>query len=101
MRLRPPPQPDPSLGADPFGALYTDPRVDPSISDDDIEKARPKFEATEDGYYGTHEADVLRMAGYVFSASAAIEQERLSIAASRARIASLRSESTRSCKVMS
>ncbi|WP_433722345.1 neuraminidase-like domain-containing protein [Nocardia sp. CA-129566] len=81
----PPPQPDPTLGFDPFGALYTKPKVDPYISDDNIEKARGRFDAELNGYYGTHEAEALRLAGFVYSAAAAIAEERLSIAASRAR----------------
>ena len=82
----PAPQPDATLGQDPFGALYTNPPVDPLVSGDDIAKARPKFQADEEGYFGTREADVLRMAGFVFSAAAAIAEERLSIASERARI---------------
>ncbi|MCP6275046.1 hypothetical protein NL452_27490, partial [Klebsiella pneumoniae] len=67
-------------------ALYTKPPVDPTISGEAIEKARPTFEAGEDGYYGSRQADLLRMAGLVYSASAAIAEETLSIAAERARL---------------
>ena len=81
----PEPEPDPSLGLDPFGALYTEPRVDTTVDDDDIERARPRFEAELDGYYGTHEAEALRLAGFVYSASAAVAEERLSVSAQRAR----------------
>jgi hypothetical protein len=81
----PPPEPDPSLGLDPFGALYTEPRVDVTVSDDDVERARPRFEAELSGYYGTREAEALRLAGFVYSASAAVAEEALSIAAERAR----------------
>jgi hypothetical protein len=80
----PPPEPDPQLGADPLGAIYTDPPIDITLNPDDIEKARPKFEAEQAAYYGTREAETLRLAGYVFSASAAVVEEQLSIAAVRA-----------------
>ncbi|WP_431970063.1 neuraminidase-like domain-containing protein [Nocardia sp. bgisy134] len=81
----PPPQPDARLGLDPFGALYTDPPAEETLSADDIEKARARFEAELNGYYGTHEAEALRLAGFVYSASAAVAQEVLSIRATQAR----------------
>ncbi|MFD0360697.1 neuraminidase-like domain-containing protein [Nocardia sp. GCM10030253] len=81
----PPPTPDPRLGIDPFGALYTDPPAEDLLGADDIEKARARFEAELNGYYGTHEAEALRLAGFVYSASAAVAQEVLSITAQRAR----------------
>jgi hypothetical protein len=84
--INPPPAPDPSLGVDPFGALYTDPQVDPSVDADNITKARPRFEAEQDGYYGTLEAEAVRLAGFVFSASAAVAEEVLSIQATHARL---------------
>ncbi|MYY08031.1 insecticidal toxin complex protein [Streptomyces sp. SID4919] len=80
----PPPRPDPTLGQDPFGALYTEPPVDPAVGADALEKARPRFEAEQSGYYGTREAEALRLAGYVHAASAAVAQERISAAADRA-----------------
>ena len=83
--LLPPPEPDPFLGTDPFGALYTDPLVDPSVDPDDVEQARPRFEAELSGYYGTREAEALRLAGFVYSASAAVAEEVMSIDAERAR----------------
>ena len=82
----PPPTPNPSLGLDPFGALYTEPKVDDTVSDDDIERARPRFEAELDGYYGTREAEALRLAGFVYSAAAAVAEEALSISAQTARL---------------
>jgi Tc toxin complex TcA C-terminal TcB-binding domain len=85
-QVYPAPQPDETLGADPFGALYTKPPVDPTITGEAIEKARPTFEAGEDGYYGSRQAELLRMAGLVYSASSAIAEEQLSIAAERARL---------------
>ncbi|HEU5271837.1 MAG TPA: hypothetical protein VFU36_18090, partial [Jatrophihabitans sp.] len=84
--VNPEPAPDPSLGLDPFGALYTDPKVDQSVSDDDITKDRPRFEAELDGYYGTLESNALQLAGYVYSASAAVAEEVLSSQAGQARL---------------
>ncbi|WP_067836727.1 hypothetical protein [Nocardia lijiangensis] len=81
----PPPEPDPRLGLDPFGALYTDPPAEDTLNAGDIEKARARFEAELNGYYGTHDAEALRLAGFVYSASAAVAQEVLSIRATRAR----------------
>ncbi|WP_431951825.1 hypothetical protein [Nocardia lijiangensis] len=81
----PPPEPDPRLGLDPFGALYTDPPAEDALNADDIDKARARFEAELNGYYGTHEAEALRLAGFVYSASAAVTQEVLSVRATRAR----------------
>ena len=80
------PEPPASLGTDPFGALYTDPPVDTGFSADDVQKARAQFEAELAGYYGVLEAEALRLAGFVFSASAAVAEEAMSITADRARL---------------
>ncbi|GAB3816705.1 hypothetical protein GCM10027605_66190 [Micromonospora zhanjiangensis] len=45
---------------------------------DDAENDRRRFEAELDGYYATHDAQALALAGFVFSASAAMLCERLS-----------------------
>jgi hypothetical protein len=82
---QPPPElPTDSLGLDPFGALYTHPAVD-DVKDDDADKARAKFEAELAGWYGSRTAEELRLAGFVYSASAAIADEVHSLEAERAR----------------
>jgi len=82
----PPPEPPTGLGLDPFGAMYTKPKVDPNVSEEDIATARMKFESEQQGYYGTHEAQALQLAGFVFSASAAIAAEQLSAKAMTAQL---------------
>jgi hypothetical protein len=82
----PPPEPPATLGDDPFGAMYTSPPVDPAVTQDDADKGRGRFEAEQSGYYGTHEAEALRLAGFVFSASAAVAEELMSRDAERARL---------------
>jgi len=83
-RIGEPPPGLPALGIDPLGAMYTDPAVQPGLDPEDVEQARLKFEGELRGYYGIREASVLRLAGFVFSASAAIAAEGLSRAATRA-----------------
>ena len=58
--------------------MYTEPPDDPSVSADDAENDRNRFEAELDGYYATYDAQALALAGFVFSASAAMLCERLS-----------------------
>jgi hypothetical protein len=84
-KAEPPPDLPDGLGADPFGAMYTKPEADPSVTADDADKARSKFEAELTGWYGTLQAETLRLTGFVFSASAAIVAETMSRAAERAR----------------
>jgi hypothetical protein len=81
----PPDLPDP-LGQDTFGAMYTSPQVEFGLDANDVDTARMRFEAELAGYYGTHEAQALRLAGFVFSASSAIADEVTSRAAERARL---------------
>ena len=81
----PPPDLPDSLGLDPFGAMYTRPPVDPAIQKvDDAENARGRFEAELRGWYGTRQAEALRLAGFVYSASAAVAEEVMSKNAERA-----------------
>ncbi len=81
----PPDLPADALGIDPFGAMYTHPPIDPAVNAAEAEKARAKFEAELTGWYGSRTAETLRLAGFVFSASAAIADEVLSREAERAR----------------
>ena len=62
----------------PLAQMYTSPPDDPSVKADDAENDRRRFEAELDGYYATHDAQALALAGFVFSASAAMLCERLS-----------------------
>ncbi|HEY2295083.1 MAG TPA: neuraminidase-like domain-containing protein, partial [Thermoanaerobaculia bacterium] len=77
--LYPPPDPPRSLGE-----MYTHPRVNPSVNADDAEQDRKKFEVFLNGYQATHEAEALRLAGFVFAASAAVACEQSSAKAERA-----------------
>jgi hypothetical protein len=86
-RIGKPPPALPELGDDAFGAMYTKPPVDPTLANKDgAEMARLKFEGELRGYHGTNDAATLRLAGFVFSASAAIAAEQLSREATRARL---------------
>ena len=58
--------------------MYTSPPDDPSVTADDAENDRNRFEAELDGYYATYDAQALALAGFVFSASTAMLCERLS-----------------------
>ena len=80
----PPPQPPPGFGDDALGVLYTEPPPHPDAQAVDI--ARMKFEAELKGYHGMRQADAARLAGFVYSASAAVAAEQLSRNAGRARL---------------
>ncbi len=77
--LYPPPEPARSLGE-----LYTRPPLDSGADVDEIETDRKQFEAEMAGYQGTHEAEALRLSGFVFAASAAVACEALTTQADRA-----------------
>ncbi|WP_437827895.1 neuraminidase-like domain-containing protein [Sorangium sp. So ce1153] len=77
--LYPPPEPPRSIGA-----LYTMPPIDPSADKDKLERERKQFEAELAGYQTTHDVEALRLAGFVYAASAAIACEIMSKQASRA-----------------
>ncbi|HET8643222.1 MAG TPA: insecticidal toxin complex protein, partial [Pseudonocardiaceae bacterium] len=62
----------------PLAEMYTSPPDNTSIDADEAENDRRKFEALLDAYYATHDAEALRLAGFVFAASAAMVCERLS-----------------------
>ncbi|HST64336.1 MAG TPA: hypothetical protein VLM05_04020, partial [Mycobacteriales bacterium] len=62
----------------PLGEMYTDPPADPGVKPEDAENDRHRFEAELAGYYATHDAQVLRLGGFVYAASAAMLCERLS-----------------------
>lgn len=69
-----------------FGEMYTSPPADGESDSNKLntrEQARKQFEADITGYHATHEADVIRLTGYVFAASAAVACEKLSKNASR------------------
>jgi hypothetical protein len=67
----------------PLDMMYTIPPGSTAIPDD-VDQARKLFEGQLLGYHATHDAEAARLAGYVFSASAAIFSERLSLAATGA-----------------
>jgi hypothetical protein len=82
--LYPPPQPNRSLGE-----LYTWPPADPAApadkeAKDAIDRDRKQFEAEAAAYQATHDGEALRLAGFVYAASASVACERLSKAAARA-----------------
>jgi hypothetical protein len=86
-KLFPPPEPPRSLGD-----LYTKPPVNPVLagSTDEQNRAeqdRKQFEAELTGYHAKHDAEALRLAGFVFSASAAVACEVMSKQAARAGLA--------------
>ena len=60
--------------------------ADQTLNSDDLMRARARFEADQDGYYGTHQAEAIRLAGFVYSAAAAVAEETMSITAERARL---------------
>ena len=64
----------------PISDLYTVPENESYIVEA-TEQARLKFEGQLFGYRASHDAESLRLAGYVYSASAAIFCERLSVLA--------------------
>ncbi len=66
--------------------MYTRPvKVqDQNNNQDKAEQDRKKFEAQLTAYHATHEAEAGRLAGYIFSASAAVTCERLSTTAAKA-----------------
>ena len=82
--LYPPPEPNRSLGE-----LYTWPPADPAApadqdAKDAIDRDRKQFEAEAAAYQATHDGEALRLAGFVYAASASVACERLSKAAVRA-----------------
>ncbi|MEE8550195.1 MAG: neuraminidase-like domain-containing protein [Gemmatimonadota bacterium] len=82
--LFPRPIPDEEVG---FGQMYTKP---PFLLGDDeedkekAERARMAFEAKLKGYQATHEAEAIRLIGFVYAASAAVFCEKQSYAATEA-----------------
>lgn len=90
------PETDPSISLVPFSHLYTEPPVDavvivplpgtPPFKPEDIKTGRQMFEASQTAYYSQHDADARQLARYVYAAAAAVECERLSRAATRARL---------------
>ncbi|EMD29228.1 Tc toxin subunit A-related protein [Amycolatopsis azurea] len=60
----------------PLGFLYTKP--DDKDIDQNIDSDRKKFEGQLTGYHATHDAEAARLAKFVYSASAAVQCERLS-----------------------
>ncbi|MFI5776075.1 neuraminidase-like domain-containing protein [Nocardia sp. NPDC051570] len=79
------PPPEPKLVIPAAALLYTTPTPDiPGVSSDQIDQARAQFEADRSSYYATNDGEVVALAGFVFSASAAVLQELMSIRAARA-----------------
>ncbi|EOD63596.1 neuraminidase-like domain-containing protein [Amycolatopsis vancoresmycina] len=60
----------------PLGVLYTKP--DEGDVDQNVDSDRKKFEGQLTGYHATHDAEAARLAKFVYSASAAVQCERLS-----------------------
>jgi hypothetical protein len=72
-----------------YGLMYTDrtaPQTDqnPAYATSDLDRDREQFEGDYTGYHATNDANVTRLAGYVFAASAAVQCERLSLQAVQA-----------------
>jgi hypothetical protein len=61
----------------PLGDLYTKP--DDGDVDKDVDSDRKRFEGQLAGYHATHDAEATRLAKFVYSASAAVHCERLSV----------------------
>ncbi|MDH6125483.1 neuraminidase-like domain-containing protein [Kitasatospora sp. GP82] len=72
-RVRYPPPAEPAE----LGAIYTHAPGDTSDAAQNAENERQKFEAQQTGYHATHDAEAARLAGFVFSASAAMVCERI------------------------
>lgn len=62
----------------PLGEMYTKPPIDPSTHIEQADQDRAQFEAQLRGYYAGLESEATRLAGFIYSASAAVVCERLS-----------------------
>ncbi|MBV8648832.1 neuraminidase-like domain-containing protein [Paludibacterium sp.] len=72
-----------TTGYDDVGALYTNPPNDGTISNQ-LEQNRQQFEGNLNSYYATHNANVQRLANYVYALSTAMACEAMSTAATQA-----------------
>ena len=81
--LNPPPKP--RHAANGFEELYTLAEGARDV-DPDVDEDRKKFEDRLLGYHSTHDAEVIRLAGYIYAVSSAIFAERASSTATIAQI---------------